>query len=317
MSKESCDEDLFKVDTGLLELFRRGLPEEDVHLEDLIKSDGSPDTPLVIWEERKLLVDGHRRYALCKKYDLPFSVIYKSFKDEDAVKRYMIKRQLSNRNLTDHERAVYIKREVDMISKEEGVFKTTAVKKISHETGTSISKIWSDIAYAESVEGLEPEWVTAIDKKVIKLSRKDLARMAALEPELQKDIYAKFIEYGVKEAVTEAISEAYGEEVVVTEPEIDFSSKEKPAATLDDYAGYDEFDIDEISGGAYDRKEASKILRKIEDCEKVGALLAKLCDELFSGECLGDETKKSSWKRKCDYGHRQIANVLMEVRGII
>jgi hypothetical protein len=52
----------------------------------------------VTWEET--IIDGHNRYAICKKHDLPFKIITMEFDDRDAAMDWMDANQLGRRNLS-------------------------------------------------------------------------------------------------------------------------------------------------------------------------------------------------------------------------
>jgi hypothetical protein len=67
-------------------------------LEKNIIADGCRD-PLVVFNNA--LVDGHNRYEICTKHDLPFSILEKDFADSGAAKLWMIDNQNGRRNLTD------------------------------------------------------------------------------------------------------------------------------------------------------------------------------------------------------------------------
>jgi ParB-like chromosome segregation protein Spo0J len=54
--------------------------------------------PIVTWEET--IIDGHNRYAICKKHDLPFKIITMEFDDRDAAMDWMDTNQLGRRNLS-------------------------------------------------------------------------------------------------------------------------------------------------------------------------------------------------------------------------
>ena len=77
--------------------------EEMAGLEVAILRDGCTD-PLTVWGE--IIVDGHHRYAVCKKHDLPFKVHHKEFDSLDDVKIWMWEHQDSRRNLTKYQRSV-------------------------------------------------------------------------------------------------------------------------------------------------------------------------------------------------------------------
>jgi len=71
--------------------------EEFAQLEANILRDGCLH-PIVTWEET--IIDGHNRYAICKKHDLPFKIITMEFDDRDAAMDWMDTNQLGRRNLS-------------------------------------------------------------------------------------------------------------------------------------------------------------------------------------------------------------------------
>ena len=71
-------------------------------LEESILSEGCRDA-LVLWGD--ILIDGHNRYSICKKHDIPFKTEQVDFADRDEVKIWMMKNQLARRNLTDFQHA--------------------------------------------------------------------------------------------------------------------------------------------------------------------------------------------------------------------
>ena len=70
-------------------------------LEESILSEGCRDA-LVLWGDT--LVDGHNRYSICKKHDIPFKTIQEEFKSRDDVKLWMIGNQLARRNINNYAR---------------------------------------------------------------------------------------------------------------------------------------------------------------------------------------------------------------------
>ena len=68
-------------------------PEDFNQLEQSILEDGCRDF-LVVWAEEKVLIDGHNRFAICKKHGLPFGIELKSFADRDEA--IPLKRQGEN-----------------------------------------------------------------------------------------------------------------------------------------------------------------------------------------------------------------------------
>jgi DNA-binding transcriptional regulator YhcF (GntR family) len=76
--------------------------EEYAQLEKNIIDDGCRE-PLVVWGN--ILIDGHNRYAICTKHDLPFSILEKHFNSESDVKLWMITNQFGRRNLNNFVRS--------------------------------------------------------------------------------------------------------------------------------------------------------------------------------------------------------------------
>ncbi len=82
--------------------------EEFVQLEENILREGCKD-PLVVWsrKDERVLLDGHNRYAICTKHQLPFQIEELSFKSEDQATQWMINHQLGRRNLTPDQMSYY------------------------------------------------------------------------------------------------------------------------------------------------------------------------------------------------------------------
>lgn len=58
-----------------------------------------------VWKETGILLDGHNRFAICKKHGIPFKTIAKSFADRTAAEVWMLENQLARRNVTPFQRA--------------------------------------------------------------------------------------------------------------------------------------------------------------------------------------------------------------------
>jgi hypothetical protein len=77
-------------------------PDEHDALERSLVTEGCRDA-LVLWGE--LLVDGHNRYGICQKHDLPFRTVQNTrFRSVEDVKLWMIEQHLGRRSLTDFQR---------------------------------------------------------------------------------------------------------------------------------------------------------------------------------------------------------------------
>ena len=86
-----------QIDKELEGLFPPLSEEEFNQLEENIVKEGCLEK-LITWNGT--LVDGHNRYKICRKHNLPFETIDKEFEDKDQAIVWMIDHQTGRRNLT-------------------------------------------------------------------------------------------------------------------------------------------------------------------------------------------------------------------------
>jgi N6-adenosine-specific RNA methylase IME4/DNA-binding XRE family transcriptional regulator len=90
-----------KIDNEFKDLIPELAPAELLQLEENIKRDGCRD-PLVLWNG--VLVDGHNRYDICKRNDLPFKTIDRAFENRSEVIEWIITNQFGRRSLNNYVR---------------------------------------------------------------------------------------------------------------------------------------------------------------------------------------------------------------------
>ena len=73
------------VDEALQKRYPEISPELEAAIEKEIVANGGPRNPILVWEGHNIIVDGHRRYAICKKHGLPFKIVYEVIEDIEAV----------------------------------------------------------------------------------------------------------------------------------------------------------------------------------------------------------------------------------------
>lgn len=79
------------------------LNEEELKLlEESLVADGC-ESPLIVWNG--VIIDGHNRYAICRKHDIPFSIQEKNFDTRKEVMLWMLRNQLGRRNLNNYQRS--------------------------------------------------------------------------------------------------------------------------------------------------------------------------------------------------------------------
>jgi N6-adenosine-specific RNA methylase IME4 len=69
--------------------------------------------PLIVWNG--LLVDGHHRYEICKKHNIPFDVKEIEFENREYAKAWILTNQLARRNLTPYRKIELLKRRDDFL----------------------------------------------------------------------------------------------------------------------------------------------------------------------------------------------------------
>ncbi|MFZ4874222.1 hypothetical protein ACL9RI_03985 [Janthinobacterium sp. Mn2066] len=83
-------------------------------LERSLLNEGCRDA-LVLWND--VLIDGHNRYAICRKHDIPFKTIQNtSFESIDDVMLWMIDNHLARRSVSDFQRGVLALRKKEIVA---------------------------------------------------------------------------------------------------------------------------------------------------------------------------------------------------------
>jgi hypothetical protein len=88
--------------------------DEFAALERSLLTEGCRDA-LVLWGD--LLVDGHNRYGICQKHNIPYTTVQnKSFASMDDVHLWMIDNHLGRRSVSDFQRGVLALRKKEIVS---------------------------------------------------------------------------------------------------------------------------------------------------------------------------------------------------------
>lgn len=84
-------------------MFRDALPrlteKEFQQLEENILADGEIREPLILWHNT--IIDGHHRYEIAQKHNIPFKTVQKDFADQWDAIDWMCRNQLGKRNMTE------------------------------------------------------------------------------------------------------------------------------------------------------------------------------------------------------------------------
>lgn len=99
-------------------------------LEQSIINEGCRDA-LICWGD--ILVDGHNRYRICEKHNLPFKTVNKDFENKNEAKLWILQNQLARRNLNDFQR-IEIVRKCEEAIKEQAKSRMLATLKQNQNT---------------------------------------------------------------------------------------------------------------------------------------------------------------------------------------
>ena len=110
---------MFRIDPEFKKLIPALSAEEYMQLETNITEDGCRD-PLTVWQEENLLLDGHNRFEICKRYGMEYELFFVSLADRQSAINWIINNQLGRRNVTP-EQASYLRgKRYNMEKKEVG-----------------------------------------------------------------------------------------------------------------------------------------------------------------------------------------------------
>ncbi|MDW3192219.1 MAG: hypothetical protein R8G66_07635 [Cytophagales bacterium] len=136
--------------------------EEKVQLESSIMEEGCRDA-LIAWENPSgelVLIDGHHRYGICSKHDIPFDLKVMNFEGSEEVKQWMITNQLGRRNLSKEQTSYYRGLKYLKLRQKKGGYEAVLKKGQVESTAEALSKefkvsestIRRDAKFAEALE---------------------------------------------------------------------------------------------------------------------------------------------------------------------
>ena len=94
-----------KIDEELKNLISPLYAREFAQLEENILINGCLN-PIITW--KGIIIDGHNRYNICKRHNIPFHTMELHFEDKNEIIVWMCKNQLGRRNISDETRKYLI-----------------------------------------------------------------------------------------------------------------------------------------------------------------------------------------------------------------
>lgn len=125
-----------KIDVEFQSLIPPLTYEEKKMLEESILNEGCRDA-IVLWGDT--IIDGHNRYEICTKYNIPFETVNRDFDSRNDAIEWIIKNQFGRRNLPMHERARLALRLKPVIAEKAKSNKQEAANKMNLIVGNNVS----------------------------------------------------------------------------------------------------------------------------------------------------------------------------------
>lgn len=137
------------IDSEFAALIPSQSDDENKALEQSLLSEGCRDA-LVVWKGHDILLDGHNRYAICQRHNIPFRTLEREFETREDVIIWICQNQLARRNITTYTRS-------KLALKMKDVFEAQAKAKQSEAGKTKVSQnsdeaLRTDEAVAEIAE---------------------------------------------------------------------------------------------------------------------------------------------------------------------
>jgi hypothetical protein len=165
-------------------------------LEDAVLADGQFLNPLVVWKHKNILLDGHRRNKIHVKHPtlpMPKPVVL-DFETRDEAHDWIIRHQLSKRNITEEQRRYLIgKLYLDKKQNHGGAREQDATvascsdgktaEKIALSEGVSERTVHNNADFAaaiDAVKSVAPTVANAVLSGDVKATTKDLKDLAEL-----------------------------------------------------------------------------------------------------------------------------------------
>ncbi|MHC1576879.1 MAG: ParB N-terminal domain-containing protein [Methanosarcinaceae archaeon] len=176
-------------------------PDEFTGLEGSLLADGCRE-PLVMWND--ILIDGHNRYEICTKHDIPFKTVNKDFASRDDVKNWIINNQLGRRNVTSEQRdymlgKLYSERKGNRednlkqnLPKGNNFPSVTAADSLANQFKVTDRTVRNAEKFSEAVDTLADTCGDEIRDQILTrelpITKKDVVDIARQSPEIQKRV---------------------------------------------------------------------------------------------------------------------------------
>ncbi len=200
------DELEVEIDADLQDYLPQCSDRTTFDLELAVKEAGGAIDPLTVWNGK--LIDGHRRYEICKRLHLPLlgGIRTLDFATVREVKHWMDVYQTSRRNLNGHQWSMVIARMDKYLEEEKvaGRFTGNSLAEIGKSHNVSKSTVYRAKSHGEALEKLAEPIRSRILNGELKVSAEAVVEMAAMPQREQRAVVTAFVR-GEHKSLTKAV----------------------------------------------------------------------------------------------------------------
>lgn len=186
----------YKIDPELNEVLPQLSDADYKALEQSLITDGFKGAPIMVWGD--IIVDGHNRYEICNKHNIPYEVKEIEFANREEAIIWMVRQQLGRRSLTPLQRIQIVEKYRPFYKKKAKENQSKAGK--NYGIGSQKLSENSTTAIAESENSTTP---------LTKEEKIDVRAELAKDADVSTNTYSKgmkILESGNEELINETIS---------------------------------------------------------------------------------------------------------------
>ncbi len=184
----------YRIDPELNEVLPKLSDADYKALEQSLLTEGYKGAPIMVWGD--IIVDGHNRYEICNKHNIPYEVKSVEFANKEEAIIWMVRQQLGRRSLTPLQRIAIVEKYKPFYKKKAKENMSLGGKSYSPKKGSENSTTLS-----EKNQGSQNS--TKVPKKI------DVREELAKDADVSTNTYSKgvkILESGKEELINETIS---------------------------------------------------------------------------------------------------------------
>lgn len=308
------DHEAFKICPAVEKFMEKVGGNSEAMLEKMFRRGDHPEYPLAVWKEKRLLIDGHRRYRMCQKLEAEFRIHLMSFDSAEDVLEWMMDHQESGRNLSRQAIKDAETRRLIVEQKRAGYGdKTSEVDEACKRLGISKATFYRQRERVELMDGLIPSLTVMFSDGSVECPAQKLKKIAALSAEEQKDIHDSIIadHNFLKGWGNTKKNKSRRETVVNGDP----PPREQPnVVVLPDHVKPEGKApaFDEIQIPSPEHVSNERLKEYVKEITKTYGKFARAMDSMVN-DFLPEGAAKVDWKKRVDRAHRQINKVIEEI----